>query len=100
MRSLFILITAFFLVGCVAEEPADIYKYDSHTDYTRERQRASAYKSTSKSLTAKKPAEVKYRQAKDATKAVKRYTPTRTKKEMTAYPVTFWSLDTLYINAL
>ena len=81
MRSLFILVTAFCLVGCVAEEPADIYKYDSHTDYTRERQRASAYKSTSKPLTAKKPMEVKYRQAKDATKAVKRYAPTRTKKK-------------------
>ena len=81
MRLLFILITAFYLAGCVAEEPADIYKYDSHTDYIRERQRVSAYKPTSKSLTAKRPTEVKYRQAKDATKAVKRYTPTRTKKK-------------------
>ena len=81
MRSLFILVTAFYLAGCVAEEPADIYKYDSRTDYIRERQRASAYKSTSKPLTAKRPTEVKYRQAKDATKAVKRYTPTRTKKK-------------------
>ena len=81
MRLVFILLTAFYLAGCVAEEPADIYKYDNHTDYIRERQRASAYKPTSKPLTAKRPTEVKYRQAKDATKAVKRYTPTRTKKK-------------------
>ena len=81
MRSLFILMTAFYLAGCVAEEPTDIYKYDSHTDYIRERQRASAYKPTSKPLMAKRPTEVKYRQAKDATKAVKRYRPTRTKKK-------------------
>ena len=46
MKLLFILVTAFYLAGCVAEKPADIYKYDSYTDYVRERQRASAYKST------------------------------------------------------
>ena len=81
MKLLFILVTALYLAGCVAEEPADIYKYDSRTDYIRERQRASAYKSTQKPLMAKKPTEVKYRQAKDATKAVKRYTATRTKRK-------------------
>ena len=46
MKLLFILVTALYLAGCVAEEPANIYKYNSRTDYIRERQRASAYKST------------------------------------------------------